>query len=70
MPSSRSAGWSAKDHLMHVAVWEQALLAKLDGNDDLDGGNTVRVPAHSLGTGFIIHEDGKPAEEDPLGVSE
>ena len=25
------AGWSAKDQLMHVAVWEQALLAKLDG---------------------------------------
>ena len=25
------AGWSVKDHLMHVAVWEQALLAKLDG---------------------------------------
>ena len=24
-------GWSAKDHLMHVAVWEQALHAKLDG---------------------------------------
>ena len=25
------AGWSVKDHLMHVATWEQALLAKLDG---------------------------------------
>ena len=25
------AGWAAKDHLMHVAVWEQALLSKLDG---------------------------------------
>jgi hypothetical protein len=24
-------GWAAKDHLMHCAVWEQALLAKLDG---------------------------------------
>jgi len=25
------AGWSGKDHLMHVALWEQALLAKVDG---------------------------------------
>ena len=25
------AGWSAKDHLMHVAVWEQSLLARGDG---------------------------------------
>ena len=25
------AGWSAKDHLMHVAQWEQALLAKVEG---------------------------------------
>ena len=25
------AGWAAKDHLMHVALWEQSLLAKLDG---------------------------------------
>ena len=25
------AGWTPKDHLMHVAVWEQALLAKLEG---------------------------------------
>jgi hypothetical protein len=25
------AGWAVKDHLMHVALWEQNLLAKLDG---------------------------------------
>jgi hypothetical protein len=25
------AGWAAKDHLMHVALWEQSLLASLDG---------------------------------------
>jgi hypothetical protein len=25
------AGWAAKDHLMHVALWERALLARLDG---------------------------------------
>ena len=33
------AGWAAKDHLLHVAVWEQALLAKLDG----------RLRHHALG---------------------
>ena len=26
-----AAGWAAKDHLMHIAAWERALLAKLDG---------------------------------------
>ena len=26
-----SAGWSAKDHLMHVAAWGHAFLASLDG---------------------------------------
>jgi hypothetical protein len=25
------AGWSVKDHVMHVALWEQALLASVDG---------------------------------------
>jgi hypothetical protein len=25
------AGWSAKDHLMHLALWEQALHAKVEG---------------------------------------
>jgi hypothetical protein len=25
------AGWAAKDHLMHVAAWEEAFLASLDG---------------------------------------
>ena len=25
------AGWSAKDHLMHVALWEQTLLASVEG---------------------------------------
>jgi hypothetical protein len=25
------AGWAVKDHLMHVAAWEDALVARLDG---------------------------------------
>jgi len=25
------AGWAVKDHLMHVAVWEDAFVARLEG---------------------------------------
>ena len=40
------SGWSAKDHLAHVAAWEQVLLAILQG----------RSPAAAIGVNPTIYE--------------
>jgi hypothetical protein len=31
--TSRSEGWSAKDHIAHVAAWERRLLAEMQGDE-------------------------------------
>jgi serine protease Do len=53
----------AKDSVVNISTTKLIARRRATGGfglfwDDLDGGNVVRVPAESLGTGFIVHEDG------------
>jgi hypothetical protein len=55
-PEPAGGGWSLKDHLAHIAVWELSLVALLTG-DDREA--AVGVPAHATDTdsiNAIIHE--------------
>jgi serine protease Do len=53
----------AKDSVVNISTTKMIARRRATGGigmfwDDLDGGQIVRVPAASLGTGFIVHEDG------------
>jgi serine protease Do len=53
----------AKDSVVNISTTKMIARRRASGGfglfwDDMDGGNVVRVPAESLGTGFIVHEDG------------
>lgn len=41
-------GWSAKDHLAHVAIWEESLLALLEGRDREAAMGLAPTPAWDL----------------------
>lgn len=46
-------GWSAKDHLAHVAAWEKSLLALLHGEDRAEAVGISRVDYESMDTDAI-----------------
>ena len=53
----------AKDSVVNISTTKMIARRRATGGfgmfwDDLDGGQIVRVPAESLGSGFIVHEDG------------
>jgi serine protease Do len=53
----------AKDSVVNISTTKMIARRRATGGfglfwDDLDGGQVMRVPAESLGTGFIVHEDG------------
>jgi serine protease Do len=53
----------AKDSVVNISTTKMIARRRATGGfglfwDDLDGGQVIRVPAESLGTGFIVHEDG------------
>jgi hypothetical protein len=46
-------GWSAKDHLAHVAAWEKSLLALLNGEDRAEAVGIGRADYESMDTDGI-----------------